>query len=468
MRLNGLIQALFHSTLRRASLSLLCLVLMLLPFSAVAEAAEPFGENGSTPFVFFNPELTIIDTTVSPTAEVSVEVANALDVFAFDLFVRYDAALLRVSQVALGDFLGMGLLCMDQINNPGLVHYNCTRFGVDTGVSGSGVLLTLTFEALGKGGDTLLSLEGSELYNWPGAQPVDLSLEDGAVSVRPFRTFLPLILSASGQGGTVLAVDPAQSSVEVNGQREISLLVSGAVSLNAFDVQVEYDAALLSLSKWEFGDLLSNLAVVKRDDLPGSFRLVATQLATAGVSGDGVLLKLTFGGKLTGSSAINITKAEFARSEGGLSLPELQNGNITIIPSPTDRNPHAHANRHRHVDSDGDSHNPANSNRHGNQNLPPWLPPQPKPPAPPPRLPARQALGRQLQHRQPRKALWLQPTRPTSQHQPERRLNLASQRMRAAQSWRKQQGTLPAQPIRRVEMDISCSEALATISTLVW
>lgn len=371
MRLNGLIQALFHSTLRRASLSLLCLVLMLLPFSAVAEAAEPFGENGSTPFVFFNPELTIIDTTVSPTAEVSVEVANALDVFAFDLFVRYDAALLRVSQVALGDFLGMGLLCMDQINNPGLVHYNCTRFGVDTGVSGSGVLLTLTFEALGKGGDTLLLLEGSQLVNWPDASFVELTREDGAVSVRPFRTFLPLILSASGQGGTVLAVDPAQSSVEVNGQREIALLVTDADNLNAFDVQVEYNGDLLTLVKWEFGDLLSNLAVVKRDDLPGSFRLVATQLATPGVSGDGVLLKLTFGGKLTGSSAINITKAEFARSEGGLSLPELQNGNITIIPAqPTATLTHTPTVTAT-LTPTGDSHNPANSNRHGNQNCHP-------------------------------------------------------------------------------------------------
>ena len=138
------------------------------------------------------------------------------------------------------------------------------------------------------------------------------------------------------QGATLLSVEPAQASVEVNGEREIGLLVSGAVSLNAFDVQVEYDANLLSLSKWEFGDLLSNLAVVKRDDLPGSFRLVATQLATPGVSGDGVLLKLTFSGKLQGSSAITITKAEFARSEGGLSLPELQNGRMNILPaSPT-------------------------------------------------------------------------------------------------------------------------------------
>ena len=140
-------------------------------------------------------------------------------------------------------------------------------------------------------------------------------------------------LPVFAQGGTVLSVDPAAASVEVDGQREIQLFVSGAESLNAFDVQVEYDPELLTLVRWEFGGLLSNLAVVKRDDLPGSFRLVATQLATPGVSGDGVLLRLFFSGKKTGSSPIDITRAEFARSEGGLSLPERRGGTMTVIPA---------------------------------------------------------------------------------------------------------------------------------------
>ena len=172
---------------------LLCLMLLSFIVSPVA-AQVP------TTRLFFNPTPLQIDTTISPTGVVSLEVADGVDIFAFDLFVQYDPSLLRVSQVTLGDFLGEGLFCMDQVNDPGLVHYSCTRFGVDTGVSGSGVLLTLTFEALGKGGDTPLSLEGSELYDWPDALPVDLSLENGAVNVRPFSTYLPLILIANGQG----------------------------------------------------------------------------------------------------------------------------------------------------------------------------------------------------------------------------------------------------------------------------
>jgi hypothetical protein len=168
---------------------------MLLSFIVSPVAAQV-----PTTRLLLNPTPLLIDTTISPSGVVNLEVADGVDIFAFDLIVQYDPSLLRVSQVTLGDFLGDGLVCMDQVNDPGLVHYNCTRFAMDMGVSGSGVLLTLTFEALGQGGDTPLSLAGSQLFESQNAFPVDLSLENGAVSVRPFSTYLPLILTANGQG----------------------------------------------------------------------------------------------------------------------------------------------------------------------------------------------------------------------------------------------------------------------------
>jgi hypothetical protein len=164
-------------------------------FTTSASAQEP-----PVTTLYFDPTALTIDTNVTSIGVMNLSVANGVDIFAFDLFVQYDPALLYVSQVSLGDFLGEGLFCMDQINSPGLVHYNCTRFGVDTGVSGSGVLLELTFEALGQGGDTILSLTGSELYESQDAFLIDATLEDGAVNVRPFSTYLPLILTANGQG----------------------------------------------------------------------------------------------------------------------------------------------------------------------------------------------------------------------------------------------------------------------------
>jgi hypothetical protein len=181
----------------KGAFMLLCLMLLLLVVSPVG-AQEP------TTRLFFNPTPLQIDTTIDPTGVVTLEVADGVDIIAFDLFVQYDPLLLSVSKVTPGDFLGEGQVCMDQVNEPGLVHYNCTRAFGQTGISGSGVLLELTFEALGQGGYTLLTLGASELYNWPDALPVELTLEDGAVSLGSYRIFLPLILSASGQGTEVL------------------------------------------------------------------------------------------------------------------------------------------------------------------------------------------------------------------------------------------------------------------------
>ncbi len=176
---------------------LLCLMLLSVLVSPVV-AQEP------TTRLFLNPTPLVIDTTISPTGVVTLEVADGVDIFAFDLFVQYDPALLTVSQVTLGGFLGEGLFCMDMVNEPGLVHYSCTRFGVNTGVTGSGVLLELTFEAFGQAGDTILSLANSQLFESQDAFLVDATLEDGAVSVRPYWSYLPLILSASRQGTEAL------------------------------------------------------------------------------------------------------------------------------------------------------------------------------------------------------------------------------------------------------------------------
>ena len=137
-----------------------------------------------------------------------------------------------------------------------------------------------------------------------------------------------------GQELPLLVVEPMMGSVELNAVEELSFEVTGAQNLNAFEVRVNYDQEALSVSSWDFGDLLSNLALVRLDDDPGSFRIVATQLATPGVSGDGVLLKIRFRGETLGTSPITIEKAEFARSDGGMSTPEVRGGTLTVIEPP--------------------------------------------------------------------------------------------------------------------------------------
>jgi LPXTG-motif cell wall-anchored protein len=142
---------------------------------------------------------------------------------------------------------------------------------------------------------------------------------------------LAVTLPVWAQAGTVLSVNPPQSNVAVAATTQVSLIVTNGVNTNAFDVIVTYDANLLSLAGWSHGGYLSNLAVVKKVDEPGTFRLVCTQLATAPVSGDGILLNLVFRGENMGISAITITKADFAGSGSSLTQPEVVNGSVTVI-----------------------------------------------------------------------------------------------------------------------------------------
>ncbi len=122
--------------------------------------------------------------------------------------------------------------------------------------------------------------------------------------------------SVTAQNNTILYVSPTTSEMGLNSQKSFDLILSDAVNVNAFDVIVEYDDAVLRLDGWANGGFLSNLAVVVKTDNPGYFRLVCTQLATPPVSGNGTLIRLSFTGVGVGRTDIALTKGELADSQG--------------------------------------------------------------------------------------------------------------------------------------------------------
>jgi len=142
-------------------------------------------------------------------------------------------------------------------------------------------------------------------------------------------------LYTSAQTETVIAIDPENSQVPIASQVQIDLSVANGLNINAFDVIIEYDADYLQFEGWVNGDMLSNVAVVKKVDDPGLFQLVCTQLATPPVSGDGILITLIFYTEALGTTNLEITKAEFADSSGNLSIPLRRGGSITIENTPT-------------------------------------------------------------------------------------------------------------------------------------
>ncbi len=152
--------------------------------------------------------------------------------------------------------------------------------------------------------------------------------------------FLILLLAAPGaqpaeaQAAGLVRVAPETAWVEAGGTVSLTLELLGAQDVNAYDLTLRYDPAVVTLVSWSHGGFLSNLAQVYRVEEPGTLRLVFTQLATPPVSGDGILLNLVFGGMAPGETPLSIEKVEFAGSSGIITHPELQDGWLSVLPAP--------------------------------------------------------------------------------------------------------------------------------------
>ena len=137
----------------------------------------------------------------------------------------------------------------------------------------------------------------------------------------------------SGQRTAVLSVSPPSATLYVNGANstELAIQVTGAVDLQGFELTLTYDPAVVHLDSWRHGGMLDPVAVVTQTNTPGYLRLAIVQLGGTAPSGDGVLLGLTFSGVAVGTSAVQITAAEFTNgSAGGVTSPQIENGSLTV------------------------------------------------------------------------------------------------------------------------------------------
>ena len=139
----------------------------------------------------------------------------------------------------------------------------------------------------------------------------------------------------AAQSQTVLSIEPDQMEVPLGNDVVLEVEVLLGLNVNAFDLTVVYDPAVLYLEDWEHGDYLDNLANVKIEEEPGFLRVAATQLATPAVSGNGTLLEITFNTLAAGQSAVELVDVTFVDSEGKKTEPVLEEGIVDVVHSAT-------------------------------------------------------------------------------------------------------------------------------------
>ena len=132
--------------------------------SAAAAAAAPVSG------IQFTVQPASSSQTVGSTFQASVQISNAVDVFAVPLQVQFNPAVLELVNVDTGGFLGsdgqaVALAHRDEGN--GLVAMSARRPPNTRGVNGSGSVCTMTFKALAPGDSsiTLIKVGASDSKN---------------------------------------------------------------------------------------------------------------------------------------------------------------------------------------------------------------------------------------------------------------------------------------------------------------
>lgn len=143
-------------------------------------------------------------------------------------------------------------------------------------------------------------------------------------------------VGVEAQTDTTIAVNPPESFIELNGTQTVTLqiVVENATNLNGFDITFTYDPSIVDYTGWTNGNMLINLRQWVYSDQPGSLRLAFTQVGTAGYTGGGILLSLSFTSVSFGQSPIDFASVVFTESSGYPYVPASTNGVINTIYNP--------------------------------------------------------------------------------------------------------------------------------------
>lgn len=141
------------------------------------------------------------------------------------------------------------------------------------------------------------------------------------------------LISAKAQTSATISVLPEIKTLDLSlgNSAQLQIYVADVVDLNGFDVTIEYNSAVLTLASWAHGGILTNLTQFAEQNVPGRLHLAFFQLQTAGFTGSGILLLLSFTASAEGASAIRITQNGLYQSDGTPINPTVHNGVFNAV-----------------------------------------------------------------------------------------------------------------------------------------
>jgi general secretion pathway protein D len=139
------------------------------PAPPATQPAPPATRTPGAAQIFFQPPQ--VDATVSSTFSVAVAVAGANDAAGAPMQIQFDPKILRLNDIMLGDLMMQGgqepVLTKNILNDAGAATVQLARPAGSPGASGNGVLVTLNFQAVGRG-STSITIPNLTVFNSQG------------------------------------------------------------------------------------------------------------------------------------------------------------------------------------------------------------------------------------------------------------------------------------------------------------
>ena len=173
----------------------------------------------------------------------------------------------------------------------------------------------------------------------PAAKPAGQAAAPGAAQPQGLQQAAQQALeqqaAASNAAPLSVALGAPPTPPKVGSTFQVAVNVSGGSDVFSVPMQLQYDAAKLSLINVDSGAYLGHdgqtVALVHRDDGAGGVAISASRPpGVAGVSGSGQLCVLTFQAKAPGDSIVSVTKAA-ARDSKQQALPVITSGTIVHV-----------------------------------------------------------------------------------------------------------------------------------------
>lgn len=162
-------------------------------------------------------------------------------------------------------------------------------------------------------------------------------------------TALALGGTVAAQGGTVVKVDPAAATAQVNDTVNVAIKVDNVANLTAAELHLSFNPAVLEVMQLSNGGFVVADFTAQNtfDNAAGTIDYAVAQINRPPANGSGALLNITFRAKANGVSPVNFRGTQAAPTgviladPNGMPIPAtLTNGsvtvgNVTITPAPS-------------------------------------------------------------------------------------------------------------------------------------